>query len=79
MVIEKRGGVLRTHGQRGVVAGKSISQNHRNISNNSNLRQKHLGVQDRSDGSDATSYPPREYYTLPVAQATCLVAYIPPL
>ena len=40
------------------------------ISNNSSFRQKHPGVADGSDGSDGTSYPLTENYTLPVAQAT---------
>jgi len=40
------------------------------ISNNSSFRQKHPGVPDGSDGSDGTSYPLTENYTLPVAQAT---------
>jgi len=49
------------------------------ISNNSSFRQKHPGVTDGSDGSDGTSYPLTENYTLPVAQATGRVAYVPPL
>ena len=49
------------------------------ISNDSSFRQKHPGVPDSSDGSDRTSYPLTENYMLPVAQATCRVAYIPPL
>jgi len=49
------------------------------ISNNCSFRQKHPGVPDGSDGSDRTSYPLTENYMLPVAQATCRVAYIPPL
>jgi hypothetical protein len=40
------------------------------ISNNSSLRQKHQGVPDGSDGSDCTSYPLTENYTLPVALLT---------
>ena len=44
------------------------------ISNNSSFRQKHLGVPDGSDGSDGTSYPLTENYTLPIAQATGSVA-----
>jgi len=47
-----------------------------NISNNSKFRQKHTGVPDGSDGSDGTSYPLTENYTLPVAQATGRVAYV---
>jgi hypothetical protein len=46
------------------------------ISNNSSFRQKHLGVPDGSDGSDGTSYPLTENYTLPVVQATGRVAYV---
>jgi len=44
------------------------------ISNNSSFRQEHPGVPDGSDGSDGTSYPLTENYTLPVAQATGRVA-----
>jgi len=40
------------------------------ISNNSSFHLKHPGVPDGSDGSDGTSYPLTENYTLPVAQAT---------
>jgi len=46
------------------------------ISNYSSFRQKHPGVPDGSDGSDATSYPLTENYTLPVAQATGRIAYV---
>jgi len=46
------------------------------ISNNSSFCQKHPGVPDGSDGSDRTSYPLTENWTLPVAQATCRVACI---
>jgi len=49
------------------------------ISNNPSFRLKHPGVPDGSDGSDGTSYPLTENYTLPVAQATCRNAYSPPL
>jgi hypothetical protein len=45
-----------------------------NISNNPGFRLKHPGVPDGSDGSDGTSYPLTENYTLPVAQATGRVA-----
>jgi hypothetical protein len=45
-----------------------------NISNNPGFRLKHPGVLDGSDGSDGTSYPLTENYTLPVAQATGRVA-----
>jgi len=48
----------------------------RNIINYSNFRQKNPGVLDGSDGSDGTSYPLTENYTLPVAQATGRVAYV---
>jgi len=44
------------------------------ISNNSSFRLKHPGVPDGSDGSDGTSYPLTENYTIPVAQATGRVA-----
>ena len=46
------------------------------ISNNSSFRQKRRGVPDGSDGSDGTSYPLTENYTLPVVQATGRVAYV---
>ena len=49
------------------------------ISNDPNFRLKHPGVPDGSDGSDGTSYALTENYTLPVAQATSRVAYVPPL
>ena len=45
------------------------------ISNNPSFRLKHPGVPDGSDGSDGTSIPLTENYTLPVAQATGRVAY----
>jgi hypothetical protein len=44
------------------------------ISNNPSFRLKHPGVLDGSDGSDGTSYPLTENYTLPVAQAMGCVA-----
>jgi len=50
-----------------------------NISNNSSFHQKHPGIPDGSDDSDGTSYPLKENYTLPVAEATGRVAYVPPL
>ena len=46
------------------------------ISNYSNVRQKHPGVPDGSEGSDGTSYQLTENYTLPVTQATGRVAYV---
>jgi len=49
------------------------------ISNDPSFRQKHPGVPDGSDGSDGTSYPLMENYTLPVAEAMGRVAHIPPL
>jgi len=49
------------------------------ISKDPSFRQKHPGVPDWSDGADRTSYHPTENYTLPVAQATCRVAHVPPL
>jgi len=45
-----------------------------NISNNSSIRLKHPGVPDGSDGSDGTSFPLLENYTLPVAQVMGRVA-----
>jgi hypothetical protein len=45
------------------------------ISNNPSFRLKHPGVPDGSDGSDGTSYPLTENYTLPIAQATGRVAW----
>ena len=50
-----------------------------NISNDPNFRLKHPGVPDGSDGSDGTSYALTENYTLPVAQVTGRVPYVPPL
>jgi len=47
-----------------------------NMSNNSSFRQKHPGVPDGCDGSDRTSYPLTDNYTLPVNQATGHVAYV---
>jgi hypothetical protein len=49
------------------------------ISNNSSFHLKHPGVPDGSDGSDQTSYPLTENFTLLVAQATGRVSYLPPL
>jgi len=40
------------------------------ISNNPSCRQKHPGVPVGSDGSDGTSYPLTEKYTLPIARAS---------
>jgi len=48
------------------------------ISNNPSFRLKHAGVPNGSDGSDGTLYPLTENYTLPVAQATGRVPYLPP-
>jgi len=45
-----------------------------NISNNPGFRLKHPGVPDGSEGSDGTSYPLTENYTVPVAQATGRIA-----
>ena len=62
-----------------------ISSNyyHRNYgchsSNDPNLRLKHPGVPDGSDGSDGTLYTLTENYTLPIAQVTVGIAYVPPL
>jgi hypothetical protein len=44
------------------------------ISNNASFRLEHQDVPDGSHGSDGTSYPLTENFTLPVAQATGLVA-----
>ena len=49
------------------------------ISNNPSFRQKDPGVPDGSDGSDGTSYPLTENYTLHLAQATGRVAHVPSL
>jgi len=49
------------------------------ISNDPSFRQKHLGVLDGFDGSDGTSYPLTENYTLPVAEVMGRVAQIPRL
>jgi len=49
-----------------------------NICNNTSFRLKHPGVADGSDGSDGTLYRRTENYTLPVAQVTCCIAYLPP-
>jgi len=49
------------------------------ISNDPSFRQKHPGILDGFDGSDESSYPVRENDTLPVAQATGCVTFIPPL
>jgi hypothetical protein len=44
------------------------------ISNNPSFCLRHPAVPDGSDGSDGTSYPPTENYTLPVAQAMGRIA-----
>jgi len=49
------------------------------ISNDPNFRLKHPGVPEGSDGIVGTSYTLTENCTLPVAQATGRVAYVPPL
>jgi len=48
------------------------------ISNDPSVRQKHPDVPDGSGGCIGTSYPLPENYTLPVAQATGRITYIPP-
>jgi len=58
------------------VAGKSVSHHHHHISNYSSFCQKHPGVPDGSDGSDGTSYPLTENYTVPAALAMGRVAYV---
>jgi hypothetical protein len=47
------------------------------ISNNTSFHLNHPGVPEGSDGCDGTSYPLTENLTLPVAQATGRVAYLP--
>ena len=49
------------------------------ISNDPGFRLKHAGVPDSADGSDGTSPALTENDTLPVAQPTGRVAYVPPL
>jgi hypothetical protein len=44
------------------------------MSNNPGFRLKHPGDPDGSDGSDGTSYPLTENYTLPVSQAMGRIA-----
>jgi len=63
----------------GACSGSSSRRALGSISNDPNFRLKHPGVPDGSDSSDGTSYTLTENYTLPVAQATCRVAYVPPL
>jgi len=57
--------------------GGSIAR--RGISNDPSFGLKPPGVPDGSDDSDGTSYPLRENYMLPVAQATGRIVYVPPL
>jgi len=64
---------------RAAVAVAFFTFHHSFISNDPSFRQKHRRVPDGSDGSDGTSYPLRENYTLPVAQAMCHVAHVLPL
>jgi len=63
----------------GRVEHKKVRDRGKSISNDPNFRLKHPGVLDGSDGSDGTSYALTENYTLPIAQATGRVAYVPPL
>jgi len=49
--------------------GKHIRIVSINISDDSSFLQNHLGVADSSDGSDGTSYPLTENFTLPVPLA----------
>jgi hypothetical protein len=49
------------------------------INNNPSLHLKHLGVPDGADGSDGTSYPLTENYTLPIAHTMGPVTYLSPL
>jgi len=51
----------------------------RHISNDTGFHQKHQGVPDGCDGSDGTSYPLTENFTLPIAQGTGGVARVPPV
>jgi len=46
------------------------------ISNDPSFHQKHPGVPDGSDGSDGTSYPLTENYTLHVALHTYLLYFL---
>jgi len=48
------------------------------VTNNPSFRQKRPDVLDGSGGSDWTSYPLTENYSLPVTQVTRCVAYLPP-
>jgi hypothetical protein len=57
----------------------SLNPKQGDISNNPSFCLKHPGVPDGSDGSSGTSYPLTENYTLPIAQETGYVAYLPPL
>jgi hypothetical protein len=47
------------------------------IGNNSSCGLKHVSVPDGSDGCGKTSYPLSENQTIPVAQATGHVSYLP--
>jgi hypothetical protein len=47
------------------------------IANNTSVHQKHPAVPDSSECSDGTWYALMEKYTLPVAQATPHIAYVP--
>ena len=49
------------------------------ISNDPNFCRNHAGVADGSDGSDGTLYRLMQNYTVPVAQTTGHIAYLPPL
>ena len=49
------------------------------ISNDASFRQKHPGVPDGSDGSDRTSYPLMQDFTVHFTQVTGRIAHIPPV
>jgi len=51
----------------------------KDISNNPSFLQKHPAVPVSSDGSDGTWYPLTEKYTVPIAQLTGCIAYVPSL
>jgi len=59
---------------KGDIEPSSVGLKPLGINNNASFRLKHPGVLDGSNGSDGTSYPLTENYTLPVPQATGRVA-----
>jgi hypothetical protein len=58
----------------GVIIWFTVWPKATNNSKNSSFGQKLRGVPDGSEGSDGTSYPLTENYTLPVGQAMGRVA-----